>query len=96
MIKSSSIAALAEAFTGATKKPAVVVPTYKGRRGHPVCIARRLIPDFLGLPVNSQAREVIHRNVDSTCYIEVDDAGIVQDVDDPKAYQRLLKLDAHP
>lgn len=70
----------------------LVIPRYQGRRGHPVCCARALVPEFLALPADSQAREVIHRHLEHTCYVEVEDPGILKDVDDPEAYQKLIQV----
>jgi molybdenum cofactor cytidylyltransferase len=91
-VMSSTVVAVVEAFRAGGV--AVVVPTFEGRHGHPVCIGRSLIPDLLQLPENSSAREVIHRNVGRTRYIEVADAGILRDVDTPEGYSRLLERDA--
>ena len=75
----------------AVPTPRLVIPRYQGRRGHPVCCARALIGEFLALPADSQARQVIHRHREHTCYVEVEDPGILKDVDDPEAYQRLIE-----
>ena len=52
----------------------VTVPTYAGKHGHPVCIARPLIAELLALTPEDQASDVIHRHVDQTSYIEVPDS----------------------
>jgi molybdenum cofactor cytidylyltransferase len=67
----------------------LVIPRYQGRRGHPICVARRLLPEFLALPVDAQAREIVHRHAAEACYVDVDDPGILRDVDDPEAYRSL-------
>ena len=67
----------------------LVIPRYQGRRGHPVCAACRFIPEFLALPSEAQAREIIHRHAGEACYVDVDDPGILRDVDDPEAYRAL-------
>jgi molybdenum cofactor cytidylyltransferase len=67
----------------------LVIPRFQGRRGQPVCAPRRLIPEFLALPVEAQAREIIHRHAAEACYVDVDDPGILRDVDDPEAYRSL-------
>jgi molybdenum cofactor cytidylyltransferase len=69
----------------------VAIPQYAGRHGHPVWIAQRLIPEFLALPPDAQARTVIHRHAREIEYIDVADPGILDDVDDPEAYRRLLE-----
>jgi CTP:molybdopterin cytidylyltransferase MocA len=69
--------------------PVLLIPRYQGHRGHPVCCARELIPEFLDLPDGAQARDVIHRHTTRTCYVDVNDPGILRDVDDPLAYHSL-------
>jgi molybdenum cofactor cytidylyltransferase len=71
-------------------RPLVTVPTYLNEHGHPVCIARRLIDELLALPPEAKASDVIHRHIPQTVYIDVPDAAVVSDVDDPAAYAELL------
>ena len=66
------------------------VPRYHGDRGHPVWFARDLISEFLALPQTGAAREVVRGHVSETEFLDVDDAGIVADIDDPEAYQALV------
>jgi len=68
----------------------VAIPRCGGRHGHPVAFSRELIPEFLALPSGSQAREVIHAHAANALYIDVNDPGILEDIDDPEAYRRLL------
>lgn len=72
----------------------LVIPTIDGRRGHPVLAHRALFPEFLGLGTGKSARDVIHAHRDRTCYVDVEDSGIVNDVDTPEAYQELLRSNA--
>jgi molybdenum cofactor cytidylyltransferase len=69
----------------------IVVPRYNDRHGHPVLFSAGLVSEFLELPPDGSARDVIHRHVGHTLYIDVDDPGILRDVDDPEAYQALLQ-----
>ncbi len=87
-LRSATIEKLAADFR-AHRAP-VTIPTYQGRHGHPVCIARPPIAELLALPATSQASEVIHRYRGETVYVEVDDAGVTADVDDPEAYAELV------
>ena len=68
----------------------VIVPTYDGQHGHPVCIARQLANELLALPPAAMASDVIHKYVGQTSYIEVNDPAVTTDVDDPEAYAGLL------
>ena len=71
---------------------AIVIPRFGGtRRGHPVCVPRSLIPAFLALAPIEQTRVAIHQNADRVIYVDVEDPGILVDVDDPAAYQALVQ-----
>ncbi len=68
----------------------VIVPRHQGRHGHPVLFTAGLIPEFLQLPPEAEARIVIRRNIAHTSYADVEDPGILKDIDDPQAYAELL------
>jgi CTP:molybdopterin cytidylyltransferase MocA len=88
-VSEATVATLAQAFEH--RKPATlfVIPRQSGKRGHPVVATRAIANQFLTLPPTAEAREVVHAHVDRTEYVDVDDAGIFTDVDDPEAYRRL-------
>lgn len=69
----------------------VSVPVFNGRRGHPIFFSSKLIPEFLALPPGGEARTVVRAHRAETRYVEVRDAGILDDVDDPAAYEALVK-----
>jgi molybdenum cofactor cytidylyltransferase len=71
-----------------TRAP-VVIPTYKGERGHPVVIGHTLFPDLLALLPAEPANTVIRKYREATEFVEVADPGILTDVDEPAAYERL-------
>jgi molybdenum cofactor cytidylyltransferase len=71
-------------------QPAVTVPTFQDKHGHPVLIARALIAELLALPSTAQASDVIHRYRTQTTYIPVDDPAVTTDIDDPATYAALL------
>ncbi|MGO9273469.1 MAG: NTP transferase domain-containing protein [Terriglobia bacterium] len=67
----------------------VVLPTYQNQCGHPVLISRSLFAALVGLPQDAGANTVIRQHRDATQLVEVNDAGILVDVDDPESYLRL-------
>jgi molybdenum cofactor cytidylyltransferase len=67
----------------------VVVPVYKGQRGHPVFIGRGLFRELLALKTTDGANSVIRRYRDSTCWLDVDQRGVLLDIDHPEDYRRL-------
>ena len=69
----------------------LAIPRFQGRRGHPIFFSRELVPQFLELPSESQAKLVVSRHAGSARFVDVDDPGILNDVDDPAAYSRLIE-----
>lgn len=80
-----------EELLGRAGQAPVIVPQYQGRHGHPVLIATEVATEILALPPTGSARDVIHRHVRHTLYVDVNDPGILRDVDDPAAYEALLQ-----
>jgi molybdenum cofactor cytidylyltransferase len=69
--------------------PAVVIPTCEGQHGHPVVISQALFSEILALPPDKGANTVIRKYRDATRFVEVEDRGILLDVDSPEAYKSL-------
>jgi molybdenum cofactor cytidylyltransferase len=85
-VQPSTLAALLE-----QPRPLLAIPRFQGRRGHPIYFGAGLIGEFLSLPPDAQAKVVIARHFDDTRWVDVDDAGILDDVDDAAAYRRLIE-----
>lgn len=68
----------------------IAIPRFAGKRGHPVCIRREIVNEFLAEPAESKVRDVIDRHAVEIAYIEVADPGVSDDIDDPALYQQLL------
>ena len=73
----------------AVPRPLVRVPRYRDQRGHPIWFARDLIPEFLAMPQDGAARDIVRGHAAETDFIDVDDPGIRADIDDPAAYEKL-------
>ncbi len=59
----------------------IVVPVYRGRRGHPVGFARQWAEPLARLTGDEGARRIVAAFPDAVIHCEVDDPGIVRDVD---------------
>jgi CTP:molybdopterin cytidylyltransferase MocA len=68
--------------------PRIQTPTGP-KRGHPVFAARAIAEELLALPPTAMANEVIHGHIPQTVYVDVNDPGILTDIDDREAYRRL-------
>jgi molybdenum cofactor cytidylyltransferase len=65
----------------------IVIPTFRGRPGHPVLICSRLIPEILAQPASATLRDYIQTKARIT--VEVDEEGILLDLDTPEDYAML-------
>jgi molybdenum cofactor cytidylyltransferase len=70
--------------------PLLKVPRYKGRRGHPIRFSRALIAEFLAAPETGAARDIVRSHAAETEFLDLDDPGIVADIDDLEAYRGLI------
>lgn len=82
-VRSETYRALCKAAASAPPGRTILLPTCKGRRGHPVVFARAVWPELLALPEGSTARAVVHADPARILEIEVSDPGIHRDVDTP-------------
>lgn len=64
------------------------VPVYSGRRGHPIFISKHLFKDLLSEDVESNLK--IWRDKHKVTYIEVDDGGVIRDIDTIVEYKQLI------
>jgi len=61
----------------------IAAPSFRGQRGHPVGFSRRHRDALSSLIGDSGARSLIERNLERVTWIDVEDAGVVRDVDTP-------------
>lgn len=69
----------------------IIIPVYQGKKGHPVLFSKTLFPQLLEISGDVGAREVVWRNSAQCCFLEVDDPGILIDIDSPEEYARWNK-----
>lgn len=75
----------------AAPEAAAVAPRYRGQRGTPVLLARRLFAEVRVLEGDLGARPVLARYADAVRWLDVDDPAVVEDVDTPEDYAHLLR-----
>ena len=68
----------------------VLIPTFNGRRGHPVVFARSLFQELLDAPLEEGARSVVRRHAAEVELVETEEEGILLDIDLPADYAALL------
>ena len=79
-IKDSTLASLVAQLAAGS---ALVAPFHNGQRGHPVGFAAEFGPELLALRGDAGARDLLARHALSLMRLDVDDPGILIDVDTP-------------
>ncbi|WP_262691310.1 molybdopterin-binding/glycosyltransferase family 2 protein [Kordiimonas aestuarii] len=83
-VRSETVSALVN--TAAQMSEArIFIPTFNGKRGHPILWHRSLFPDLMAISGDKGGREVIHANESLVCEVPVTDPGILIDLDTPSA-----------
>jgi molybdenum cofactor cytidylyltransferase len=61
----------------------IAVPTYQGKRGHPVIFSSALYSELLDAPADKGARAVVWAHADSVLEVPTDEQGAVLNLNDP-------------
>ncbi len=88
-INSQLVDAMIERFCQSRKL--IVVPRFRGRRGHPVIFSRLLFSELLNAPLDQGAKTVVYAHRDDTSEIDTDDPGVTIDIDTPEEYRQFVK-----
>jgi molybdenum cofactor cytidylyltransferase len=69
----------------------IVVPHWRGKRGHPVIFSRKLFDELLAAPIDQGAKAVVNAHRAETLEIETQEEGINLDIDTPELYRQHVK-----
>ena len=91
MITKEVINNLIDAFSSGEK--GIAMPTYRGKRGHPVIISAKYFEDVMQLDEASPEgmRQFIAAHPNDTLEVPVDTTAVIEDIDLPEDYERLSK-----
>lgn len=90
----TTVQALLERFYQAPS--AIILPTYQGRRGHPVLFARTVFEELMAAPESEGARTVVRAHPARVVEVPVSDAAVAEDIDTPEAYEDLVRRSGFP
>lgn len=78
-IKPATVRVIARALS---EGAAIAAPSYRGERGHPVGFARRFMEELTALRGDAGARAILKAHPDWITLYEVDDPGVLRDIDE--------------
>ena len=84
-LKATTLKSVVEQFTQSGAE--IVIPRYRGQRGHPVVVSRRVADELLAAPKSVSPKDVIRRHREATVFVDLDDPAIVEDIDTPEDYR---------
>ena len=67
----------------------IVVPYFRSERGHPVGFSAAFRAELLALQGDSGARAILQAHPDAIHRLELDDPGVIQDIDTPQDLHRI-------
>jgi len=62
---------------------AIVLPSYQGKRGHPVLFGRAFWPQLAALSGDAGAKPVLQQHPEAVRIVELNDPGVLRDIDTP-------------
>ncbi len=86
MVRAETFAAVIDGYRRVGRP--IAIARYRGRRGHPVLFARELFGELAAAPEDQGARVVVAADPDRVAYIDVDDPGVLTDLDTPEDLDR--------
>ncbi len=81
--------AVIEALAQAYRPGWSVAPQYANQRGHPVLLDRSRWDAMLALAAGARPRDALDES--RLCLLDVDEPGVLVDIDTPEAYERALR-----
>ena len=66
----------------------VIIPVFKGKRGHPVLFGSEVFDDLKSAPMDVGARSVVWKYAKNVHEIATDDQGILLNINTPELYQK--------
>ncbi|MGH9714857.1 MAG: nucleotidyltransferase family protein [Candidatus Acidiferrales bacterium] len=79
---------LIEAFDSSGKS--IVLPTFDGRRGHPVIFRAKLYDELLTASADVGARQIVWAHADDLKEVPTEEEGVILNLNDPETMRRAL------
>jgi molybdenum cofactor cytidylyltransferase len=89
LVSANLVTRLIEQFDSTGKL--IVLPTYKGRRGHPLIFRASLYDELLEASATVGARQVVWAHRDEVLEVATDEEGIILNLNDPETLRKALE-----
>ncbi len=89
-LKPAHINLLIRQFNSKNDQPCILAPVYNGKRGHPVLFSKHFHDEILAHDDPDGCKSIIQRHAGQLMLIEIENDGILHDIDTPEAYTAAL------
>jgi molybdenum cofactor cytidylyltransferase len=89
IVSAALVARLIAEFDSSGK--AIILPTYRERRGHPLIFRASLYPELLAASPEVGAREVVWAHADEISEVSTEEEGVILNINDPATLERALR-----
>jgi molybdenum cofactor cytidylyltransferase len=89
LLKAQTINVLLEAFEREDSK--IIIPSFKGRKGHPVIFPRTYKEKLLRLRGDEGGKSIIMKHPEKVCIVPVKSPGVIRDIDTWEDYRNLTR-----
>jgi molybdenum cofactor cytidylyltransferase len=90
LIDPETIHRIIDGYRGARAQ--IVIPSYQGNRGNPVLLDRSVFAEVMALKGDIGCRAIFSNHLDAILKVEVEDPGILLDIDSLDDYERSKRL----
>jgi len=70
----------------------ITIPFYRGKKGNPIVFHRRYLKELAGSTGDIGGRQLLKRNPEDILKLEVDDRGVIANINTAADYENLLQL----
>jgi molybdenum cofactor cytidylyltransferase len=88
LVSAALVARLIEQFDSSGK--AIILPTFRGRRGHPLIFRASLFEELLAASPAVGARQVVWAHAGDVLEVPTEEEGVILNLNDPAALERAL------
>jgi len=92
LVRPETMNEIVERFCGADAE--IVIPHYQGSRGNPVLLGRSVFAEAMALEGDVGCRSIFAQHTKGILRVDVDDPGILADIDSREDYERLFRTQA--
>lgn len=71
----------------------IVIPTFEGKRGHPVLFSSAMFNELMDAPLDIGARYVVWNHPEELVEVETSESGILINIDTPEDYKKYILKD---